>query len=193
MHQLPRWKDGMHRHTTKLIKNHKARAIEIRYTAALPMPQATVLLGAYRWDAASKRSGTLRKVLGMPPQWFLRLVRKQLSSGFRARAFAAASLVDPRMSKVLEYADAVSGNNAFHVVQPFYRSSANQTITVPELLQFDTVEGDKKTGKEGRRGGCVRVYFVTGQEDLLAPPDGARLLSNALPQTSVLLETRGRK
>ena len=154
-------------------------------TAALPMPQATVLLGAYRWDAASKRSGTLRKVLGMPPQWFLRLVRKQLSSGFRARAFAAASLVDPRMSKVLEYADAVSGNNAFHVVQPFYRSSANQTITVPELLQFDTVEGDKKTGKEGRRGGCVRVYFVTGQEDLLAPPDGARLLSNALPQTSV--------
>ena len=91
-------------------------------TAALPMPQATVLLGAYRWDAASKRSGTLRKVLGMPPQWFLRLVRKQLSSGFRARAFAAASLVDPRMSKVLEYADAVSGNNAFHVVQPFYRS-----------------------------------------------------------------------
>ena len=158
-------------------------------TAALPLPQATVLLGAYRWNAASKRSGTLRKVLGMPPQWLLRLGRKQLSSGFRARAFAAASLVDPKLNKVLQYADAVSGNNAFHVVQPFYRSSANQTITVPELLRFDAVEGDKKTGQDGRRGGRggggVRVYFVTGQEDVLAPPDGARILSNALPQTSV--------
>eukprot|EP00939_MAST-03C_sp_MAST-3C-sp1_P003624 g3624.t1 len=134
-------------------------------------PDAMVLLGAYRWDASTSRSKTMRRLFGLP-LWFLRAIRTKLSSGFKTRAFAPETLTDRALEPVLRYAEAISGMNPFHVVQPFYLSSASQTITIADLVDADS------------RRIMPPLFFATGEKDKLTPPSEARKLSDALPKSS---------
>ena len=159
--------------TLKLAFNLKDSCVD---TSSLGLPKALLLLGAYRWNKASARSKTMKRLFGLP-LWFLRLIRPLLSSGFKAKAFAPTTLTDETMKSVLEYSDALSGNNAFHVVSPFYCSSAQQTLEISDIERFDK-------SCESSSLNTTKIYFITGEQDALAPPSEARLLASLLKSTS---------
>ena len=96
------------------------------------------------------------------------MIRPWLSAGFRARAFASETLLDPKLEHVLRYAEALAGANPFHVVQPFYLDSGKQTLHAFELEKFS----------------APPTYFVTGESDKLAVPEEARKLSKLLGSSS---------
>ena len=135
--------------------------------AALPPPSALVLLGAYRWDASSSRSKTMVRFFSLP-LWLLRVIRPWLSAGFKTRAFAPETLMDKELQSVINYAEALSGANAFHVVQPFYVDSGKQTLHALSLAKV-----------------CFPpTFFVTGESDKLAVPEEASKLSKLIGSSS---------
>ena len=136
-------------------------------TGSLPLPNALILIGAYRWDCTSAKAKYMRRLFSLPI-WILRIIRPLLSSGFKTRAYAPETINDPAMKHVMDYATAVSGANLFHVVQPFYISSGSQLIKISELEQFK----------------APTTYFITGEHDKLAVLNEAEQLSVLLGASS---------
>jgi pimeloyl-ACP methyl ester carboxylesterase len=136
-------------------------------TGSLLSPGALVLLGAYRWNSLTAKSKSMVKLFSLP-LWCLRIIRPFLSAGFKSRAFSPASLNNPSLKSLMDYADAVSGANLFHVVQPFYCSSGTQLMKISELEQFT----------------APPTFLVTGEHDKIAVVEEAEKLGKLLRSSS---------